>query len=155
MKTCRICKVPKPLEQFPKRPKMKDGHRTECIECTRAAHLRRHHALMENSFYAERQRKVWRERAERARLLGTASPTNRNSVKRWQVKNRHKSRCHLAAHRAQRKGLLIKPKSCEGCGATDRPLEKHHPDYSKPLTVEWLCPKCHGITKRKPQLTSS
>lgn len=31
---------------------------------------------------------------------------------------------------------------CEICGATEG-LEKHHPDYSKPLEVITLCRSCH------------
>lgn len=35
----------------------------------------------------------------------------------------------------------IKRQPCEVCGAM--PTEAHHPDYSKPLDVEWLCPTHH------------
>jgi hypothetical protein len=33
------------------------------------------------------------------------------------------------------------PQPCEVCGATK--VEKHHPDYSKPLEVRWLCREHH------------
>jgi len=39
----------------------------------------------------------------------------------------------------QRRGKLI-PQPC-ACGSTD--VEKHHPDYTKPLLVEWVCKACH------------
>ena len=40
---------------------------------------------------------------------------------------------------AYNRGKLI-PQPCK-CGATK--VEMHHPDYSKPLLVEWLCRPCH------------
>ena len=39
-----------------------------------------------------------------------------------------------------RRGVLI-PEACERCG--ELKVEKHHPDYTKPLKVEWLCRPCH------------
>lgn len=41
---------------------------------------------------------------------------------------------------AQRRGLIIK-RVCEDCA--DPNTEMHHPDYSKPYDVVWLCRKCH------------
>ena len=32
---------------------------------------------------------------------------------------------------------------CENCGSKEN-LERHHPDYSKPLEVMTLCRKCHA-----------
>lgn len=46
------------------------------------------------------------------------------------------TRMHRTAVRnAVRDGRLIR-KPCEVCGAA---AETHHPDYSKPLEVMWLC----------------
>lgn len=42
---------------------------------------------------------------------------------------------------ALRSGRLVR-QSCK-CGKTI--TEAHHPDYSKPLEVEWLCGRCHRI----------
>lgn len=45
---------------------------------------------------------------------------------------------------AIRKGILVRPKACEECGATPTgALHAHHDDYYQPLAVRWLCRSCH------------
>jgi len=44
---------------------------------------------------------------------------------------------------AIRKGTIVRG-NCNVCGI-DEKIEAHHPDYSFPLTVEWLCQKHHRI----------
>lgn len=62
----------------------------------------------------------------------------------WRIRHREKSRAHSAVARALKKGELIRPLECEGCGpAYVGKLEAHHDDYSKPLDIKWLCDKCH------------
>lgn len=39
-------------------------------------------------------------------------------------------------------GSLIQPLSCQNCGCATE-TEAHHPDYSQPLAVIWLCVPCH------------
>ncbi len=45
----------------------------------------------------------------------------------------------------------LKPQPCQTCGTTAN-LQRHHPDYSKPLEIQWLCKKhhleLHGIVAR-------
>ena len=41
----------------------------------------------------------------------------------------------------------ITRQSCEICGVC--PAEGHHPDYTKPLDVEWLCTEHHNELHRK------
>lgn len=48
------------------------------------------------------------------------------------------------ARQAYNNGVIQKPLVCENCHE-DKPLDKHHPDYDKPLEVEWLCRKCHRL----------
>jgi len=47
-------------------------------------------------------------------------------------------------HKALRQGKIIKPQICEVCG-NDRMkrLLAHHPDYTQPLKVKWVCDQCH------------
>ena len=41
----------------------------------------------------------------------------------------------------------ITKKPCVVCGETK--VDGHHPDYSKPYEIIWLCRKHHGETWRK------
>lgn len=53
---------------------------------------------------------------------------------------RMKDRARSYANIYAKRGKLIKT-PCVNCGEID--TEKHHPDYSKPLDVIWVCRKCH------------
>ncbi len=54
-------------------------------------------------------------------------------------------RAHYLLNRAVDTGKIKRPESCEKCGgkSPDRNLDGHHRDYSKPLSVQWLCRACH------------
>jgi hypothetical protein len=59
----------------------------------------------------------------------------------WQKRNPEKARAKVYAQRY----VPLKDK-CEWCPET-KGLGRHHPDYSKPLEVLTLCPKCHKKAK--------
>jgi hypothetical protein len=40
-------------------------------------------------------------------------------------------------------GNLVRPTTCEQCGASGCRIEATHYDYSRPLDVRWLCVSCH------------
>ena len=50
---------------------------------------------------------------------------------------------------AIRKGIVERETICETCGDAGKfkdgrtKIQAHHPDYNKPLSVMWLCQKCH------------
>jgi hypothetical protein len=44
----------------------------------------------------------------------------------------------------------IKPQRCRDCGASK--ADGHHPDYTKPLEVIWLCRKHHVAEHRRLRL---
>jgi hypothetical protein len=47
-----------------------------------------------------------------------------------------------AVNNAIAKGKMTRPTQCSRCEKECKP-EGHHPDYSKPLEVIWLCRECH------------
>src|SRR3974390_1123490 len=53
---------------------------------------------------------------------------------------RKKANTRSYANVYKRRGKLIK-KPCERCGKVTSQM--HHPDYTKPLEVKWLCRGCH------------
>ena len=62
--------------------------------------------------------------------------------KKFQRANKHKINAYVKVYRAVKLGKLIKPKTCSNCTSQNR-IEGHHEDYTKPLTVIWLCHDCH------------
>lgn len=58
-----------------------------------------------------------------------------------------KNRARRLATIAHQNGKL-KERPCEYCGR-DWGVHKHHPDYSRPLFVQWLCARCHAKEHKK------
>ena len=66
---------------------------------------------------------------------------------KWLEQNRAQVRRYRKRHPKKREANLLARKvegdsECADCGATED-LQKHHPDYSKPLEVVTLCRVCH------------
>lgn len=144
MKTCFCCKRMLKLSQFYAHPQMGDGHLNKCKDCVRTyTNKRRSEVLVHDPKWREWERERCREKRNRY-----ASLTTSEARQKWLVRNPEKVKAQRAAKRAVKLGLLINPQYCEVCGLYGKRLEKHHDDYSKPLSVRWLCVKCHGVTRR-------
>jgi hypothetical protein len=47
-----------------------------------------------------------------------------------------------------RNGTIFRPGECSLCGKVAK-IEGHHPDYTKPKEVVWLCGICHAKEMRR------
>ena len=130
MRTCRLCSAEKPLVEFYAHPTGPDGHDTKCKECAKAYQRMRARTNPAVQEYDRARAKL----PHRAALRKTIS-------KRWAEKNPDKKQATTAVNNAVRDGRLTK-EPCFFCGDDNR-VHAHHHDYSKPLDVTWLCPKCH------------
>jgi len=64
-----------------------------------------------------------------------------------------RTRARDAIKRAVKRGDIIRPEVCDDCGLPGK-IEAHHADYFKPLEVEFLCLRCHGL-RRSPAAKSA
>ena len=130
MKVCYKCQQEKPLDAFYVHKYMADGRLGKCKECCIAYAKQR--AIDHPEILAANERK---------RHL---KPARKAKVKEYQKKDRktnpdkHRARRIVAGY--IRKGYMTR-KPCVHCGT--EPAHAHHPDYSKELTVTWLCVRCH------------
>lgn len=74
-------------------------------------------------------------RSESGRIKASASK------RRWDERNTEKRAAHFAVSNALRAGTL-KKLPCAVC--SEREVEGHHFDYSRPLDVIWLCSAHHS-----------
>jgi hypothetical protein len=151
-KRCFKCGSEKPLSDFYRHSKMADGHLNKCKDCTRAdVQGNRANRL---DYYREYDRRradlphrvkmreeyTQTERGKAATAAGKAALDSRN---------KDKKRAHLSVKRALFSGAIDKPSSCSCCGASGVRIEGHHPDYTKPLDVIWLCSPCHKAEHKR------
>lgn len=132
-KVCFKCNTSKPLDHFYRHPSMKDGHLNKCKSCTRKD-VRQYRASN-----IDRVRKYDRDRANLPHRVALITKMLEG------YKERHPDRryAHSAVANALRDGRLEKL-PCWVCGETM--VEAHHPDYSSPLDVIWLCIPHHRQT---------
>lgn len=119
-KVCKTCNKEKELSEFYKNPVNAGGYDCHCKDCT----------YLENKKYSEIRKKWNKENKERVY----------KSVRSWQERNKEKISAEIKLNQAVLKGK-IKKECCAKCGSAT--VHAHHPDYSKPLEVIWLCPKHH------------
>lgn len=129
VKTCFKCQKTLPLEAFYKHKQMGDGHLGKCKECTKQDARNRRFGLNREKILA-----YDRSRGNRQTYAYT---------KQYRQSNTEKYKAHSAVNRAIKSGMLTKL-PCFVCGSDK--TEAHHPDYSSPIDVIWLCPAHHKQT---------
>lgn len=147
MKVCFRCLQVKNLSDFYKHPSMADGHLNKCKECTKADVQR---YRLENLERVRAYDRVRGSKPERVAARKAYSQTiegklaHARSNGKWGVANAIRKRASNLVAKAIRAGKL-KPEPCFICG--DK-AQAHHADYSRPLSVTWLCPEHHKAAHR-------
>lgn len=125
-KQCSKCEEVKPEIEFYRQSASPDGLQRWCKQCSIAS------------------RKTW----------GRANPRQRQQHKQHgHERNPDQARAWWAVRNALATGRITKPNRCRDCGGEFEKhlIHGHHPNYSKPLEVEWLCGPCHAERHRKLQ----
>lgn len=129
LRRCFRCKVYKPLiAGFCADISRAKGRMYICRNCKRIDYIRWHHSDAGN-IYREKNREKIRKRA-------------REQYK----KHKDKKIARYTLSNSLKRGIL-KRLPCEICGEVKS--DGHHTDYTKPLTVRWLCRKHHLELHRK------
>lgn len=144
-KKCFKCSATKPVDHFYRHPGMADGRLGKCIECTKIDV--RANRLAKIDYYreydAQRNSKPHRILAHKRYSATEAGRLSmRKAKKRYADHNLIKRAAHIMLRNAVRDGRIEKPGECSECGSGGR-IHGHHDDYAFPLSVRWLCSKCH------------
>lgn len=82
----------------------------------------------------------------------------RSAYKReYARRNRAKSQAHSAVRKAVFFGKIVKPKTCEKCGAGRCKLDGHHHNGYAPehrLDVVFVCSRCHAAERKAERATA-
>lgn len=160
-KPCICCRKELPVEAYYRHPRMADGHLNKCKECVKAyvsAYAAAKAATPEGR-EAERQRgrekyhRLYKPEVRDPRRIPAKTSEEKRARRRAALRrymeraNKDgKTRARSAVAWAVRNCKLVRL-PCERCGK--QKSEAHHPDYSKPLEVIWLCRQCHAKEHRK------
>lgn len=101
-----------------------------------------------------RKREYYNRTAEKQKqksINRVASGKSAECSRRMNAKHPEKISARKKAQEAVLSGKLIK-EPCRDCSAEK--VEGHHPDYSKPLEVIWLCKTHHSFIHRKQPINA-
>lgn len=127
MKYCKSCEVEKPLDEFYKDKRAKDGRYTVCKIC----HGNKTRFYVSTNKYQRKTKRI-RNKAYANEYMKTYT-----RLPEQIIKNKSRDKLKNAVRRGRMKRL-----PCQECA--EPKTDAHHPDYSKPLEVVWLCRKHHS-----------
>lgn len=128
---CLHCHIDKPAFQFYSYSK------TKCKQCYIDYSIKRKKTNQSAIDYQKRYYEQWYKKNGRKR-----PPQYFISNDKWRKEHPIQVRAQLLLRRAVWTGKINKPSVCSSCKREKR-LIGHHIDYSKPLSVVWLCHSCH------------
>lgn len=126
IKKCFKCGRVLPISMFYSHPAMSDGHLNKCKECT----------VLDTRLNREKN-------GEKIREYDRYRYSNRHKED-FGVRYPLKKSAQTTLNNAIKYGKIVKPLFCTRCFAGGK-LHGHHVDYSRPLDVIWLCPRCHAV----------
>lgn len=144
-KRCSACRREKSLDQFWVCRGNADGFQYACKTCIRkkTSRYRAAHAEETRAYNLKWNREHPKSLSAAARRYRKRHRLRLNEKKRAaNAIAPEKERARQAVKRAIKEGRMTRWRYCEMCEAHGT-LHAHHSDYSKPLAVIWLCPKCH------------
>jgi hypothetical protein len=146
MKICKDCGVEKPMSEYYLHKGMMDGHLNQCKKCVRE---RVSNNVKKNSEYYKKYEQERNKLPSRVQARKEYRQTERgkiyvaNARANFKKKFPMKHACHVIVSCALRNGSIKKETKCSECQSSKN-VQAHHDDYTKPLSVRWLCSFCHS-----------
>lgn len=144
-KRCFKCLCFKSLSDFYRHAAMADGRLNKCIKCTKADVALHRQANLERIRAYDRLRGSQPHRVA-ARKDYQQTPEGRaahqRALKASAARYPERQAARIAFGNAVRNGRIKPWPACAVPECCHRP-EGHHPDYSRPLDVVWLCNEHH------------
>ncbi|MGC1177023.1 MAG: hypothetical protein WA843_03035 [Candidatus Saccharimonadales bacterium] len=140
---CTVCKVLKPITDFNKSSKGKDGYNAQCSKCKYAKTGRKNFLENKEKCYAnaakwnKANREIVNKRTRERYAFDKSSIVERDRRHAEKKKAQHLLQTYV------QRGKILKPSICSICNCESKRIEGHHADYSKPLEVIWVCSSCH------------
>lgn len=146
MQVCRLCGIEKDYLDFYKHPTSKTGFDSKCKECTKSMVKANRAKNIDHYKEFDRKRAMRPDRvamrsAYRSTEEGKKAVARANATYKEKAPERAKAR--YAVNNAIRDGKLIPWPKCAMHDCECEKVEAHHPDYSRPLDVVWLCNTHH------------
>ena len=142
-KRCFKCGQVKGLDRFYEHKHMADGHLNKCKDCTKAYEKERRQGESRAAILAYDRARAAAPHRVSARAAYAKTDAGRAAHNRatdsWSVKHPDRRKASHMVGNAIRDGLIHRS-PCWVCGGK---AQAHHPDYSRPLDVVWLCPPHH------------
>lgn len=137
-KKCKKCEEIKGFADFYAHRGMLDGHLSFCKSCVKK---RVSDHYMENvDEMRVREKKRYQKRKSDPEFIKRTRLASKRYKEKYKITSSH-----------YRKLKDKNPSECSRCKVSVSEVSSihgHHPDYSNPLDVVWLCPSCHKLEHR-------
>ena len=132
MKKCSGCKEEKMESAFHVDRSKGEGLQGYCKDCV---------AIYMRDYRRSRKTEI-QEQGREYNQTPAGKERRKRGDKNYRKKFPEKIKAINVVNHAIREGKICRPLICKKCGEQGK-VQAHHPDYSKPLEVKWLCVPCH------------